>query len=320
MMYEKEIEEIAAQDNYQLLKTMESVANTGLPYIVHAEDNAVFLGLMAELRKRGINDIEGHRLSRPPFQETLGVVNAIFLARQARISKLILAHVSSAKALDAIDNAKNSDMSGIEILAEGRPEYFVFTSEDLKMAGAYLKTTPPLREKSDVARMWSALDSGAIDFIGSDHAPATRQEKELGRNDIWNSPSGTPSLELTIPLLLNEVLTNGRSSLPVLFRALCEKPAQVFGIYPEKGIIQIGSDADLIIIDTRLEKKVRIDEMCSKGRDCATYMEGKTLRGWPVYTISRGEVIMQDGRVDGIKNRKGEFIRPKQMTTAVHEK
>jgi len=159
----------------------------------------------------------------------------------------------------------------------------------------------------DVEELWIGLNDGIVDIIASDHAPYTKEEKEAGRDDIWKAPAGAPTIETMLPLLLNKV-NEGKISLETLTKATSEQVAKIFGLYPKKGVIQVGSDADLVIVDLNRTMKIDKEKMYSKARENTPY-DGWKLKGWPIMTMVRGEVVMEDGEVIG-KQGYGSFVSP----------
>jgi len=305
-MFSGHSEGFTDHDNYGLMRTMLAVKETGLPHVLHAEDDSLIQGLSTELQRKNRSDVASYCESRPPYSEALGVIRAAYLAKKTN-ARIVIAHVSSAEALNAIEQARRN---GVDIVAEGRPDFFIFTREDLGRIGPFLKTIPPLREESDVETMWSALNEGRIEFIGSDHAPRTRAEKAIGWHDIWATPAGTPILEVMMPLMLDKMARVGTCSLERLVVAATERPAKYFGIFPKKGTLRVGSDADIVIVDPKLEKKIKTDEFYSKGKESAAQYEGMLIKGWPITTILRGEVVMQDGVVDQQQRGRAKFVTP----------
>jgi len=168
-----------------------------------------------------------------------------------------------------------------------------------------LKVNPPLKSKEDLNALWNGLKAGTIDIVTSEHAPGTRDEKEIGWKDIWQACGGLPSIETMLPVLISEGVNKGRLTLENLCSILCERPAKIFGTYPRKGAIMIGSDADLTVIDLKQKRKVRSGGLHHK---CGwTPYEGMTLAGWPTMTIVRGEVVAENGEIKG-KSGFGKFV------------
>ena len=295
-------------DNYTLLQTMMKVKETGLPHVLHAEDDNLIQGLTSKLKMEEKKDSSSYCDSRPPYAEALGIVRGAHLAKKTG-AKIVIAHVSSAEGLEAVRDAR---AKGIDIVAEGRPDFFIFTKSDLNRIGPFLKTIPPLRGDLDIMAMWRALEEGLIEFIGSDHAPRTRAEKETGWSDIWGTPAGTPVLEVMMPLLLDKLRKVGTCRLENLLIAATERPARYFGLYPRKGVLQVGSDADIVVIDPRQRKKIKTDEFYSLGKESGVQYEGLELEGWPIRTILRGKVIMEDGVVaKGNRDSRPQFVSPR---------
>ena len=152
--------------------------------------------------------------------------------------------------------------------------------------------------------MWNLLNHGLIDAFGSDHCPYERSEKEAGLDDMWKAPNGIPGVETIVPLMLTGV-SEGRVTLMRLIEVLCEKQAQIFGLYPRKGAIEVGSDADFTIIDMKKEAIIKADQL--KTRCGWTPYEDINVKGMPTHTIVRGKVIMEDSEVIG-KAGYGEFL------------
>lgn len=298
-----EFEGSYATDDGSLLQILETVAKTRLTSSIHAENNAIINFLSQRLKSLGRKDSMAHPESRPNFVEAETVSKIIILARVAG-AHLHVAHLSTREGLHFVEQAK---ASGQNVTTETCPHYLTLTADDMKKLGPRGKINPPLRSKADVEELWRGLNSGAVDIIASDHAPYTKEEKEPGWEDIWKSQSGSPTIETMLPLLLNGV-NEGKISLKTLVRVTSERTAQIFGVYPKKGAIQTGADADLVIVD--LDRRVKIDKekMYSKARDLTPY-DGWKVKGWPIMTIVRGEVVMKDGDVVG-KPGYGEFVSP----------
>ena len=136
-----------------------------------------------------------------------------------------------------------------------------------------------------------------MDIVTSEHAPGERWEKEVGRANIWKAWGGVPTIETMLPVLLSEGVNKSRLSLGDLNRVCCENPARIFGLYPRKGAIRKGADADLVIVDLKMKRKVRAEHLHYKVG--WTPYEGRVLKGWPVLTMLRGEIVFQEGEVVG---------------------
>jgi dihydroorotase len=193
------------------------------------------------------------------------------------------------------------------ISAEVTPHNLLLTETDLEKQGPFATMVPPLRKPSDVESLWGALLDGTIDIVATDHAPHLPAEKEPGREDIWNAPCGIPGLQTFLPLMLNQV-SKGVMTLSELIGTCSERPARLFGLYPRKGTLLPGSDADLVIVDPDREKAVENAEQLSKA--AVTPFAGHVLRGWPVLTMVRGRVVMRDGKITGVPS--GIFVKPQK--------
>jgi dihydropyrimidinase len=161
--------------------------------------------------------------------------------------------------------------------------------------------SPPLRAPENLEALWDGVHSGDIDVIATDHCPFFyAKEKQLGREDFTKAPGGAPGVESRIPLMLAETST-GRLTLQQLVTLCCANPARLFGLYPKKGVIAIGSDADLVLIDQSIKTTLK-HEMLHENCDYTPY-EGLPLNGYPTMTISRGEIIVQNSRFIAQKGR-----------------
>jgi dihydroorotase-like cyclic amidohydrolase len=148
-------------------------------------------------------------------------------------------------------------------------------------------------------------------MVGSDHCPYEEKEKEAGVNDIWLAPAGAPHVEWMLPLMLDQV-NQGRISIQKLVELSSENPARRFGLYPKKGTIQVGSDADLVIVDLKAKKRLTREQMFTKGKATARLYEGKEIQGLPWMTIVRGKAIMRNGKISEETSGWGRFVRPGQ--------
>jgi len=300
---EPEYRGVYAVDDGSLLEIFGAVSKTGLRSCVHAENNTIIERNIAKLKESKRLDPPAHAESRPNVVEVEAVERAITLAKTAN-AKLHLCHTSTREAMEIIQSAKRS---GMDITAETCPQYLTLTSEVMKKSGPYAKINPPLRSSADVNAMWSAVNGGTVDIIASDHAPFPKEEKDVGWTDIWKAPAGMPQLETMLPLLLTKV-NERRISIERLARLMSTNPARIFGLYPRKGAIRIGSDGDITIVDLKKQKTIRKEEMHTKGRSVTVY-DGWEVKGVPTATIVRGQIVMDESGVVG-KVGYGQFLRP----------
>ncbi len=217
-------------------------------------------------------------------------------------ARAMLAHTSQPAILREVAQAR---LRGARVLSESCPQYFHLTTENLAKMGPFCKFTPPPREPEIVEGMWECLRGGLVETIGSDHCPYPRAEKEAGLKDIDEAPFGIPGVETSLRLMLKGV-AEGKLTLEKLVQVMCEAPARHWGLYPRKGAIEVGSDADLVILD--LERKERLSNAAIVSKCGWTPYDGWDLRGAPVLTMVRGKIVMEDGEVMG-EAGWGEWVK-----------
>ena len=290
-------------DASSLYRVMEQVNTTGKILCVHAEHDNTIQYLITQLQMQGRHDASAHADSRPQFTEALAVSEALVISK-ALNARLHLLHISTREAVDLIRFWKRNDPA---VTAETCPHYLFLTKEAFKEHGPNAKFNPPPRDKFDNEALWVGLADGTIDMIVSDHAPHSKQEKDEGQEDIWKAPPGTPGVETRLPLLLTEVARK-RLALEDVVRLCSTKPAKIFGIYPMKGEIAEGSDADFALVDLQREWTLKSDELETKAKETFLF-DGWKVTGQCVATCLRGKLIMKDGRIVGTPGF-GHFIRP----------
>ena len=290
---EKEFEGLTSATNFELLSAMKEVKKTGLPMAAHGEDNDLVAGGIAALRKAGNTAPIAHALSRPPLAEIVAVDRLLRLAEQVGCD-LYLVHISTPESIEA---AKQARARGMKVWIETCPQYLYLTEDALAEFGAFAKCNPALRDRESVERMWAYVADGTTDTIGSDHAPYTLEEKEKGPGDIFVAPAGFPGLETRHGLMMKAV-KDGRITLERAVALLSTNPAKAYDLYPEKGAIRIGADADFILCDPDEAWTVEASRMETMSRDIAKVFEGWKLYGMPRKTIVRGEVVWDEGRIE----------------------
>jgi dihydropyrimidinase len=167
----------------------------------------------------------------------------------------------------------------------------------MEQLGPYLKCNPPLRSSGDTRALWQAVRNRIIDCVGTDHCPYQRKEKEPGWNDIRKAAPGLSGLAEKTALMFTKGVLEDRITMNDFVELCCKNPAKIFGLYPQKGTIQIGSDADLVILDTKNRMKVSLEKLHTRS-EFSPY-EGWELRGWPTHTIVRGTVVYREGEIVG---------------------
>ncbi len=283
--------ELAAPSAGVMLEQMVAAKNINMRIGFHAETNEInehFTSLMKTFDPSIMS--EGLLLSnaRPVISENLAIQTAVIYALYTR-AKIHIHHVTSLDGAFAIAEAKQNGK--IDITCETCPHYLLF---DADMEKAH-KVYPPIRDAENRKWLWDTLQKGVIDMLATDHAPHLAREKAL---PIWEAPGGLAGVETFVPLMLTEV-NNGRLSLNDFVRLASEMPAKIWGIYPKKGSLKIGADADITIVDMNKESVIRADELHSKGK--TSPYDGMAVRGCAAATIVRGKFVMKDGELTGSK-------------------
>ena len=268
-----------------MLEAFEVVAPTGKRISLHAETNSIMERRESRLRAAGRIEPIAHLASRPAVVAVEAVARAAILAEWtgARIHVL---HISSAAELRPLAEAK---ARGVEITGETCPHYLLLSETDYEKFGGIVRVNPPVREAPNRQPLWNALMDGTIDIIATDHAPHAPEEKT--RNDIWTVDCGFPGVETQMPLMLTEV-NSGRATLQDYVRWSAEAPAKVWGLYPRKGALTVGSDADIAIVD--LKRTWTIDDALIQSRSKISPWHGRQATALPIHTIVRGRFVMKD--------------------------
>lgn len=280
-----------AVDDAQLYAALVATRDLDTFLTVHAENDALLHALRSRLVAAGRRDPLAHCESRPPFVEAEAVRRAIYLAGEVG-AHVHIAHVSSAPSLLAIAEAK---AAGQWVTAETCPQYLLLTEDDVARLGPYAKCAPALRSADHVDALWRGLADGTVDFVCSDHAPYTTAEKEAGRETIWDAPPGLNVIQVMFPAILDEALHTWGMPLEECAAITATNAARIFGLYPRKGTIQVGSDADLAFYDFDREWSVTAAGLFTKHQ--WTPFEGRPVRGQVVRTMSRGRTVFLNDKV-----------------------
>jgi allantoinase len=285
--------------NGVILRCLSAVSEFGGLITVHAEDQGVLDEFGSEIDDDWDAPIS-HSLARPNIAEQLAIRQSIDIAEQAG-GHLHIAHVTTREGIQEVERGK---LRGVMVTTEVCPHHLVFYRDDMNRLGAKSKMNPPLRTKEDRSALWSALLRGAIDSVVSDHAPSPIDMKAAGSEDIREAWSGVDGIQMILRVLLSEGVNKARMTFPRLLRVCSRNPARMFGLYPKKGVLRIGADADFVIIDPNKEEKITSDMIESK---CGwSLYEGMTLKGAPVMTFIRGVEANNEGNVT-VKPGHGKF-------------
>ncbi len=290
-----------------MLEGFEIIARRGLRIALHAETASINKWREAKLKAAGRHDALAHLHARPAIVAIEAVSRAAVLAEWtgARIHVL---HISSADELRPLAEAK---ARGVDITGETCPHYLLFDETAYDTLGSVIRVNPPVREAHHRDGLWAGLADGTIDMIATDHAPHTPEEKT--QNDIWVADCGFPGVETQVPLMLTQV-HEGRLSLTDYVRLSSAAPARTFGLYPRKGALMPGSDADLAIVDLTRRQTIRADALHSRGK--ITPFEGFEVVGVPIHTLVRGRFVMRDRTlVPGCEGWGRSVTRVQEMPT-----
>ena len=287
-------------DQYEL---MEKIAQTNVMIGFHAENNDMINKNIARLRSEGKTSPIYHGRSRPPVVEIETVAKILLFAEKIG-TKVEICHISTPEVVELVNRAKSK---GVYVVAETCPHYLFLNENALNKVGVFAKCNPPLRSEEERLKMWEFVRDGSIDIIGSDHAPYTKEEKERGSEDIFTPPAGFPGLSTRLPLLFTAVKER-KIRLDKMVELICENPAKIFGLYPKKGTIAVGSDADFVIFDPDKKDIVSKDKMFTKCRDSAMVYDGWEVYGKPEKTIVRGKVVFDNGEIT-VSPGYGEIIK-----------
>ncbi len=286
-----------------ILRVMKEVGRAGGLVAVHAESDATIERLIQENVSAGNTGAVYHALSRPAAAEAEAISRVTRLAEEANAEAYIV-HLSSRAGKEEVERARSR---GADVFAETCPHYLVLTDQVYDRSdGRNFVMSPSLKKAEDCAALWEGLKpGGVIETVGSDHCPFTSAEKDWGKDDFTKIPNGVPGTEAIIPLLYSEGVRKGRISIFDLVRVSSGSPARHFGLDGSKGRIEPGWDADFVVIDP--DKRVRMTADTMHTRIDYSIYDHITTEGYPVLTVSRGEVMMEDGNFVGSRGR-GRYI------------
>lgn len=296
-------------DDGTIFRAMRKAGEDGTVVCMHAENGIVIDEIVKRARLEGKTAPKWHSLTRPTRMEAEGVHRAIAIAEVANVPVYIV-HLSSSDALEQVTQARNR---GVHAFAETCPQYLFLDHsyyEKEGFEGAKYVMTPALREKWNQDKLWRGLQFGDLQSISTDHCPfCFKDQKALGINDFSQIPNGAPGVENRMSLVFNGGVHEGRISLNKFVELTSTAAAKMFGIFPKKGTIAIGSDADLVIFDPNRSEVISVNNPCTHHMrvDYNTY-EGMQVTGFSEVVISRGKVIIDQGDYLG-KKGDGRFLK-----------
>lgn len=292
-------------DDATIFRAMSAAGERGGLICMHAENGIVINEIIKQALAKGHTAPKYHALTRPTIAEAEGVHRAIAIAEMAE-SPVYIVHLSCADALNQVRQARDR---GIPAFAETCPQYLFLSIDDYgdDFEGAKYVMTPPLREKSNQAELWKGLKMDDLQVISTDHCPfCMKEQKELGRNDFTKIPNGAPGVEHRVPLIYNGGVVENRISLNRFVELTSTAAAKMFGLFPKKGTIAVGSDADIVIFDPEKEQTISAKNH-HMNVDYSAY-EGKTIKGVVETVLSRGKVVIENGEYKG-KPGDGRFLK-----------
>lgn len=273
----------------ELDEIFKTISQTDRPITLHPENKIIVEEETQNQKNQNKSEAISYADARPAKAEVESAKQAISLS-QKYDTQIHLCHISTPETLKLVEESQNS-----KITCEITPHHLLLTTDAFKKYGTYAKTNPPLRHPNENLNL-NHLNK--IDTIGTDHAPHTLEEKQ---KDVWNASPGIPNLETCLPLLLNE-MNKGTISFDIIKEKLCTNPAKIFNLN-QKGEIAPGKDADLVLIDLNKEIVVDTSNFYTKGK--YTPFKGMTLKGAPILTMLRGNIIMEDNIV---YENKGKLV------------
>lgn len=273
---------VGIQEAAMMYEAMQDAAKIDMPIVAHCEDNSLIYGGALHEGKRnkelGLPGI-------PSICESVHIARDVLLAEAAG-AHYHVCHVSTKESVRAIRDAKKA---GIRVTGEVSPHHLLLSEDDIPGDNADWKMNPPLRGEEDLQALREGLLDGTLDFIATDHAPHTAEEKAIG---VKKAPFGITGLETAFPLLYTNFVKTGQWTMQQLIDWMTKKPAEVFNL--PYGTLAVGEAADLVLIDLNEERKIDRSTFVSKGKN--TPFEGWTCAGWPVKTIFGGEIVWEDGQ------------------------
>jgi dihydropyrimidinase len=287
----------------EMIEAVRIAGQHGMLTLLHCEDGALVRFAAQRLLASGRGGLGDWSASRPVPAERAAVDRAVAIC-EATGSPVYIVHLSSESALRV---ARRGRARGLPVFVETRPLYLHLTKEALaEPDGAKYIGAPPLRTAADVEALWSGLADGSVDTLGSDHAPWRLADKLDPSLNVVTARQGVADLETMLPMLFSAGVSTGRMSLHRFIALTSTAPARLFGLYPRKGTIAVGSDADLVVFDP--QRRRVIDGSSMQSRAGYSAYDGREVSGWPRFVVSRGEVVLEDGEVL-VRPRRGRWVR-----------
>jgi allantoinase len=299
---------IPAPDDGQLFESLALMAErTGLRCGFHAENDQILQHMIQKLKAEGRTDPRAHRDSRPVVSEVESVSRLITMARYNG-AKIHIFHLSSGDGADTIAWGRSI---GVDITAETGPHYLLMDDSQYDRVYNHLRMNPPVRGGDNGERLYQALMKNTVQMIATDHSPHTEEEK--APRNVWEAISGFVGVEIAPRIIISEYVNKGRMSLNKYVELTSWNPSHVWQVYPQKGAIQVGTDADLSFVD--LDQTWKIDRFQLHSKNKVTPFHDWEGKGMPIWTMVKGQMVFKDGKVMG--ERRGRMARPKVAANAL---
>ena len=299
--YDPEFAQYITTDPALMYRIFQQTARMGTVTAVHSECQSLITHFETHARGNMAPDMRAYLYSRPQSVEDVAVFSEVAMARETG-AKLHICHVVGKGTVDFLRWAKREYYPNVS--CEAAPCNLLMNDEDTVKLGSVAKFSPPVQAETHRRAVWDGLIDGTVDMVGSDHAPQNYEKKH--HPDIWQASPGSPALDYWVPLMLDRV-ARGEISLARFVDAAAAAPARRFGLYPAKGVLQAGADADVVVIDMDKTSTVEAARFKSKAR--YTAFEGWPLRGMPVMTFVNGKLVAKDGQITGTVG-DGAFVQP----------
>lgn len=310
----------------EIFQVMRIARESGILTLIHAENGDLIELLTDEAIKAGHTSPKWHARTRPAWGAVEAVCRGAALSAVAD-APLYLVHMNAGGEVDQLEYARSK---GLKVMGETCPQYLLFNDDKLEgKDAAKWVCSPPLRKPEDQQRLWQGLQDGIIQTIATDHCPffyngnepimyegasVAIPGKELGMGNFTRIPNGLPGVGDRLPVLYTEMVSSGKFSLNEFVKLNCSNPAKIFGLYPQKGTLAVGSDADIVLWDPN--KKIKYGTAYSQHRTDYNLYEGRMLTGFPILVISRGKLIMREGEWFG-KPGQGRYLPRQKFTVQV---
>lgn len=276
------------------MATLRAARDTGVLMMLHCEDAAIVQSTTEQFIADGRGSLAHFADARPVAAEVAATQRAVAMA-EATGAPIYIVHLSSERALRVTEEAQ---ARGVPVYVETRPIYLHLTRErfDGDTPGLYIGQ-PPLRTRDDLDALWDGIARGTIHVVATDHVAYTREEKLDPSQNVARHRAGMSNLQVMLPMLFSDGVRSGRISLDRFVEVTSTNPAKLFGLYPRKGVVAVGSDADLVLWDPDETRTIRDEDMFS-GSGYSVHA-GRVVTGWPTLTMRRGEIVYRDGEIRG---------------------